>query len=257
VALFHQGTKIAVSGEAECDDLVELVGPSFGLPADDFNGNVIIGNNIAGNLADQADTATPGPVGININSGDGGSPIYRTVISANVITREYVDVAINTPNEVHVHLNDLLGGKTGVAYVCAFDKGTACTGSVNATENYWGCPTGPRRDRVQHGKRLANHSHARIGQSDSGRSEIRPALNGKARLAGARKKLNHYCETGGGTPQQLKGVSTSPARLPAGLTLGQSDCSQTGFGLAKPLVRLPCEKRLIGEHSPAATSRSA
>jgi hypothetical protein len=56
------------------------VGPSFGLPADDFNGNVIIGNYIAGNLADQADTATPGPVGININSGDGGSPIYGTVI---------------------------------------------------------------------------------------------------------------------------------------------------------------------------------
>jgi hypothetical protein len=54
-----------------------------------------------------------------------------------------VDVAVNTPNEVHLHLNDLLGGKIGVAYVCALDKGTACTGTVNGTENYWGCPSGP------------------------------------------------------------------------------------------------------------------
>jgi hypothetical protein len=119
------------------------VGPSFGLPADDMDGNVIIGNFIAGNLADADDTATPGRVGININSGQGGSPVYGTVISANVISNEDVDVAINTPNEVHVHLNDLLGGKIGVAYVCALDMGTACTGSVNATGNYWGCPAGP------------------------------------------------------------------------------------------------------------------
>jgi hypothetical protein len=119
------------------------VGPSFGLPADNFDGNVIIANYIARNLADQFDTATPGSVGINISSGGGGSPIYGTVISANVIRDEDVDVAVNTPNEVHVHLNDLLGGKIGVAYVCAFDKATACTGTVNATENYWGCATGP------------------------------------------------------------------------------------------------------------------
>lgn len=124
-------------------DLHTHVGPSFGAPADDMNGNVIVGNYIAGNLADTFDTATPGPVGININSGDGGSPVYNTVISGNVITNESVDVAVNTPNEVHVHLNDLLGGKIGVAYVCTLDGGTACTGSVNATENFWGCPAGP------------------------------------------------------------------------------------------------------------------
>jgi hypothetical protein len=119
------------------------VGPSFGLPADDFDGNIIIGNYIARNLADQGDTATPGPVGININSGDGGSPIYGTVILANVINDESVDVAINTPNEVQLHFNDLLGGDIGVAYVCAFDDAKACTGTVNASENYWGCPIGP------------------------------------------------------------------------------------------------------------------
>ena len=39
------------------------VGPAFELPADDFYGNTIIGNYIAKNLADQADTATPGYCG--------------------------------------------------------------------------------------------------------------------------------------------------------------------------------------------------
>jgi parallel beta-helix repeat protein len=119
------------------------VGPAFGAPADNMDGNKIIGNFIAGNLADQFDTATPGRVGININSGGGASPVRGTIISHNVIRDEDVDIAINTPAEVDIHLNDLLGGNTGVADVCAFDHATACTGSIDATENYWGCRTGP------------------------------------------------------------------------------------------------------------------
>jgi parallel beta-helix repeat protein len=122
------------------------VGPNFGLPADDMDGNMIIGNFIAGNLADQADTATPGRVGININSGGGGSPVRGTIISQNVIRDEDVDIAVNTPAEVDIHLNDLLGGKIGVADVCNFDNGAGspfCTGSIDATENYWGCHAGP------------------------------------------------------------------------------------------------------------------
>ncbi len=119
------------------------VGPAFGLPADNMSGNKIIGNYISGNLADQADTATPGRVGININSGGGGTPVRGTVISGNIIQNEDVDVAVNTPAEVDVHLNDLLGGKVGVADVCAFDGATACTGLIDATQNYWGCAAGP------------------------------------------------------------------------------------------------------------------
>lgn len=119
------------------------VGPSFGAPADDMAGNKIIGNFIAKNNADTADTATPGTVGININSGDGGSPVLGTVISRNVIRDEDVDVAVNTPAVVDVHLNDLYGGKVGVADVCAYDEATTCTGSIDATENYWGCDAGP------------------------------------------------------------------------------------------------------------------
>jgi hypothetical protein len=124
-------------------DIHTHVGPAFHLPADDMDGNQIIGNYIAENLADTADTATPGPVGININSGDGGSPIYGTVISHNVITEEDVDIAVNTPAEVDIHLNDLLGGKTGVGDVCVLDAAKICTGKIDATVNYWGCPAGP------------------------------------------------------------------------------------------------------------------
>jgi hypothetical protein len=118
------------------------VGPAFGLPADDMSNNKILDNFIAGNLADGDDTATPGRVGININSGGGGSPVIGTVISSNTIRNEDIDVAVNTPAEVDVHLNDLLGHKIGVGNVCAFDH-ASCTGTVDATQNYWGCPMGP------------------------------------------------------------------------------------------------------------------
>jgi parallel beta-helix repeat protein len=118
------------------------VGPAFGAPADNMNGNMIIGNFIAGNGADTDDTATPGSTGININSGGGGSPVYGTIISQNVIRDEDVDIAINTPSEVDIHLNDLLGGGIGVDNICALDQ-AACTGSIDATENYWRCAAGP------------------------------------------------------------------------------------------------------------------
>ena len=119
------------------------VGPAFGLPADDLSGNKIILNTISGNLADTADTATPGRVGININSGDGGSPVRNTVISQNVISDEDIDIAVNTPAAVDIHLNSLLGRGIGVGDVCALDGSSACTGTIDATENYWGCPAGP------------------------------------------------------------------------------------------------------------------
>ena len=118
------------------------VGPAFGAPADNMDNNMIIGNFIAGNLADCCDTATPGRVGINLNSGGGGTPIWGTVITQNVIQDEDVDIAFNTPGTVDIHLNDLLGGHIGVANVCALDK-ASCTGHADATQNYWGCANGP------------------------------------------------------------------------------------------------------------------
>ena len=65
-----------------------------------------------------------------------------TVITQNIIAEEDIDVAVNTPASVNVHLNSLLGGNVGVENVCAFDN-ASCTGRSNATENYWGCFRGP------------------------------------------------------------------------------------------------------------------
>lgn len=128
-------------------------GPQFGgpYPPDDLDGNQIVGNYIAGNLADFGDTATPGTVGININSGEGGSPVRGLSIVRNVIRNEDINIAVNTPAEVDIHFNDLLGGKIGVANVCEYDyttnnlasyASTFCTGTIDARNNFWGCPAG-------------------------------------------------------------------------------------------------------------------
>jgi parallel beta-helix repeat protein len=111
------------------------VGPNFGLPADNLNDNVIIANRISGNGADIGDTPTPGPTGINISSGFGGTPITGTVIAGNTIDQEAADVVVGTPAEVDLHFNNLLGGQIGVDNLGP--------GTVNATRNYWGCFAGP------------------------------------------------------------------------------------------------------------------
>jgi parallel beta-helix repeat protein len=115
------------------------VGPNFGLPADNLNDNVFIGNQISGNGADIGDTPTPGPAGINISSGFGGTPITGSVISGNTIAQEAADVVVGTPAEVDLHFNNLLGGQIGVANLGP--------GTVNATRNYWGCFAGPGSSR--------------------------------------------------------------------------------------------------------------
>jgi hypothetical protein len=111
------------------------VGPNFGLPADDLSNNSIIYNQISGNGPDIGDTPTPGPAGININSGMGGSPIIGTTIWGNTITNESDDVVFNTPADTALHYNSLFGGQIGV--------NNLGTGPVDATNNYWGCIGGP------------------------------------------------------------------------------------------------------------------
>ena len=104
--------------------------PALGV---DFNDNVIVGNHLSGNGADSADAATPGSVGINIYS---VAPISGTVASQNTFDNEAIDVAFKaTSGELSVHLNDFEKGKIGVD-----NLGTA---PINATENWWGCLTGP------------------------------------------------------------------------------------------------------------------
>jgi parallel beta-helix repeat protein len=118
-------------------------GPALGDPADNMSGNMIVSNTISGNGSDTADAATPGTAGINISSGDGGSGIAGIVVALNTISDEQVDIGVNTNVEVEIHLNNLLGGDIGVANDCTLD-GASCSGSnINASENYWGCSTGP------------------------------------------------------------------------------------------------------------------
>jgi hypothetical protein len=108
-----------------------------------MSGNSITNNTISGNGADTADSQTPGTAGINISSGDGGSPITGLTVSQNTINGEDVDIGVNTAIEVDIHQNNLLGGNIGVANDCTLDN-ASCTGvNINATNNYWGCATGP------------------------------------------------------------------------------------------------------------------
>jgi parallel beta-helix repeat protein len=93
--------------------------------------NVIVGNTISGNGADTADTATPGPTGINlasVGSADGN------VMVENQISQESVAMAIRNPAEVRAFFNNFSAG-TGVL--------NTGSGFVNATENWWGCAGGP------------------------------------------------------------------------------------------------------------------
>jgi parallel beta-helix repeat protein len=118
-------------------------GPALGHPADNMSGNSIVNNTISGNGADVADAETSGTAGINISSGDGGSGIVGTVVTGNTISGEDVDIGVNTGVEIDIHQNNLLGGMIGIANDCTLD-GASCTGSnINATQNYWGCSTGP------------------------------------------------------------------------------------------------------------------
>jgi hypothetical protein len=101
-------------------------------PGQNLNDNMIVGNYLANNGPDTEDAATPGPTGINVF---GVSPVRGTVISQNVIDHEAVEVAVKTPAEVEVHLNNFLDDTIGVDNLGS--------GLVDATQNWWGCPGGP------------------------------------------------------------------------------------------------------------------
>ena len=103
-------------------------------PGQVLTDTIIAGNTFYGNAADTEDAATPGPTGVNVY---GVSPAAGTIISGHSIHDEDVDVAVNTPTEVLVNLNNLLAGGLNLGL------DNLGTGTVNATENWWGCPTGP------------------------------------------------------------------------------------------------------------------
>jgi len=97
-----------------------------------LNDNIIAGNEISGNGADTEDAATPGTTGINIY---GYSPITGIVISQNQIKDEADDIVVNTAAQVDAHLNSFSGRGVGIDNLGS--------GTVDATENWWGCFAGP------------------------------------------------------------------------------------------------------------------
>lgn len=102
--------------------------------------NMIVGNHISGNGADTADTATPGPTGINVSGGDDGTgkplaAITGTVIAGNMIEQETNGIVVKTDALVEAHLNNFSYLKIGVDNLDG--------GSVDATLNWWGCSRGP------------------------------------------------------------------------------------------------------------------
>jgi len=101
-------------------------------PFGHFEDNQIIGNYIAGNGADTEDAFTPFPTGINIY---GVSAASGTVISQNIIKDEGIGIAVNTPALIQAHLNNLLVNSYGVDNLGS--------NPVDATQNWWGCTSGP------------------------------------------------------------------------------------------------------------------
>lgn len=106
-------------------------------PGANFSGNSFIGNYISGNGADTEDAFTPGPTGINAF---GLTPVSGLTILLNVIKNEAVDIAVRTPAEIKANNNNLNGPAIGVLNLPVF--GTVF-GTVDATNNWWGCAHGP------------------------------------------------------------------------------------------------------------------
>jgi parallel beta-helix repeat protein len=103
-------------------------------PPVNMNDNVIVGNRFSGNGPDNPGAPTPGPTGINIFS---KGPITGTVVSQNTFDSEAIDVGFSAPTgQLNVHFNDLSAG-IGIDNLGA--------GTVDATENWWNCPTGPNK----------------------------------------------------------------------------------------------------------------
>lgn len=111
----------------------------------DIIGNTIVaGNTISGNGADVGDGVTPGTTGINFFGAHTASPLVPggltgTQIYGNTISNEDDAISYNSGVPLMVHLNNLINvGNAGVN-----NTDTTGIGSVDATQNYWGCSTGP------------------------------------------------------------------------------------------------------------------
>lgn len=109
--------------------------------------NVITDNVIRGNGGDaEAEPSSP-KMGIEVLSNGAfppfgpASPILGTIISGNKVSNEDIDVWVgNTATDADVFLNNLIGSD-------AIGVKNGGTGTVTATDNWWGCPQGPNAGR--------------------------------------------------------------------------------------------------------------
>ena len=127
-------------------------------PATNLNGTTIVNNIIQGNGADpnpNAPTTTgdgpSDPTGIEIYA-FGASPPIDARIEGNTINNETTDIWVGAPDwadcsnlsltapcyAVSASLNNLTGGNAGVN-----NTGDPANVLINATNDYWGCRTGP------------------------------------------------------------------------------------------------------------------
>jgi parallel beta-helix repeat protein len=102
-----------------------------GAPPVVFNDNLIIGNTISGNASDTDDAATSGSTGINIYS---VAAMSGTVVTQNMISQETIGLAVNAPGTVVASLNNFLD---------TYGVDNIGSGTINATDNWWGCSGGP------------------------------------------------------------------------------------------------------------------
>ena len=111
--------------------------------ADSIANTIVAGNTISGNGADVGDATTNGlTTGINFfgahtSTVPGG--LTGTQIYGNTISNEDDAITYNSGVPLTVHYNNLMNvGNLGVN-----NTDTTGIGSVDATENYWGCSSGP------------------------------------------------------------------------------------------------------------------
>jgi len=109
--------------------------PPAPAPPVNMNDNLIVGNHFSGNGPDNPGAPTPGPTGINVFS---KGLITGTVIAQNTFENEAIAVGFSAPaGSLTVHFNDFSSG-IGIDNLSAMN-----TGTVDATENWWGCAGGP------------------------------------------------------------------------------------------------------------------